>query len=256
MQHRVEGIVIRSIDYSEGSKIVTVLTDSQGKVGMIIRGAKKPRSRYGSLAQLLSHGEFVYFRQNGLGTLTHGDIVNSHQKLRENIELTAYAVYAAELTDKAIPDEEASNFLFRQLQSLLVALENDKDPEITVQLYEMKILELTGYAPDFSACFHCGNVVGPMALSAFNGGILCQKCTYRDPYALVLSDGALKILRIYRQHDLTRLGNVTVSEPTKALLKKAMRRLIDTQLQLQLKSRSFLDQLERFADIEIKKSIE
>ena len=52
---------------------------------------------------------------------------------------------------------------------------------VTIQLFEMKILQAAGYGPDFEACVSCGNEVGGMALSARNGGILCSRCAHKDP---------------------------------------------------------------------------
>ncbi|GIQ65347.1 hypothetical protein PACILC2_39150 [Paenibacillus cisolokensis] len=65
MLYRVEGIVIRSMDYGEGNKIVTIITDTHGKAGVLIRGAKKARSRHASLAQPFTYGEFVFFAEAG-----------------------------------------------------------------------------------------------------------------------------------------------------------------------------------------------
>ncbi|MBB3109010.1 DNA repair protein RecO (recombination protein O) [Paenibacillus phyllosphaerae] len=246
MQYRVEGLVIRSTDYGEGNKIVTLLTNTHGKVGIIIRGAKKAKSRHGSLAQLFTHGEFIYFRNTGLGTLTHGEIIESHHVLREGLELAAYASYAAELTDRALQEDEATAYIFEQLKGFFTALEEGKDPEVTTYIYELKMLQAAGYAPDFDTCMSCGNVVGSMVLSARGGGVLCSRCSYRDPQALALSDGALKLLRVFRQMDLRRLGQIQVKPETKKLLKQGMRQLMDQHIGLQLKSRAFLDQLDKY----------
>lgn len=40
MLEKCEGIVIRSIDYGESNKIVTLYTREWGKVGVMARGAK------------------------------------------------------------------------------------------------------------------------------------------------------------------------------------------------------------------------
>ncbi|QYR20130.1 DNA repair protein RecO [Paenibacillus sp. sptzw28] len=247
MQYRVEGIVIRSMDYGEGGKIVTLLTQTHGKAGIIIRGAKKAKSRHGSLSQLFTHGEYIYFRNSGLGTLTHGEIIESHHVLRERLELAAYASYAAELTDRTTHEDEAGGYMFEQLKACLSALAEGKDVQITVQLYEMKILEAAGYAPEVEACVSCGNVVGPMALSGRAGGVLCSRCRSKDPGALELGDGALKLLRLFRRMDLRRLGSIQVKDETKAQLKQGMRLLIDAQIGIPLKSRTFLDQMDKYS---------
>ncbi|WP_274651900.1 DNA repair protein RecO [Paenibacillus humicola] len=247
MQYRAEGIVIRSMDYGEGNKIVTIVTDSFGKTGLMVRGAKKARSRHGSLAQPFTLGEFHYFRNTGLGTLSHGEIIESHHVLREQLELAAYAAYAAELTDKALQDEEAGRYIFEQLKACFASLEEGKDPVIVTGIYEMKILQAAGYGPALGECASCGNAAGPMALSPRTGGLLCGRCRSRDPYALVLGDGALKLLRLFAGMDLGRLGNVQVKDETRLQLKQAMRLLMDAHLGIPLKSRSFLDQMDKFS---------
>ena len=246
MQYRVEGIVIRSIDYGEGNKIVTLITSTHGKVGVIVRGAKKLKSRHGSLAQLFTHGEFLYFRNSGLGTLTHGEITTSHHVLRERLELTAYSSYAAELVDRALQEEDAGAYIFEQLKACFHAFEEGKDAVITIQLFEMKILQAAGYGPEFRSCVSCGTEAGVMALSARSGGILCTRCTYKDQRVMELSEGALKLLRLYQGMDLRRLGNIQVKDETKQQLKAAMRLLMDMHIGLPLKSRSFLDQMDRY----------
>lgn len=245
MLYRVEGIVIRSMDYGESNKIVTLLTKSQGKVGVLIRGAKKVRSRHSSLAQLFTYGEFSYFRTKGLGTLNHGEIIQSHHDLREDLDLSAHAAYAVELTDRTLQEDEPGNYYFEQLNAYLEALSDKKDTAIVTQLYEMRVLDFAGYAPQLEYCVQCGQEAAVYKLSVQFGGALCPRCQHNDRFAVTLSEGAQKLLKLYRRMDLRRLGNIQVREETKQELKKAMRALLDAQLGLQLKSRAFLEQLDK-----------
>ncbi|ASS65995.1 MULTISPECIES: DNA repair protein RecO [unclassified Paenibacillus] len=247
MLYRVEGIVIRSTDYGEGNKIVTLLTDTVGKVGVMARGAKKVRSRHTSLVQPFTYGEFVFFRNAGLGTLNAGEIMESNHRLREDLDLSAYAAYAAELCDRAFQDEEAGAYLFHQLKACYDGLREGKDPAVVIHLFEMKILEAAGYGPQLFECIHCGSDQGPFRLSADGGGILCRRCHGRDPRAIPLEEGTLRLLRVLSALDMRRLGNIQVRPETSKQLKTALRVLMDTHLDLRLKSRSFLDSLERFA---------
>ncbi len=141
MLYRVEGIVIRSMDYGEGNKIITLCTESGGKTGVLVRGAKKPKSRHAALTQPFTYGEFVFFRNTGLGTLNAGEIIQSHHTLREDITKAAYASYACELLDRVLHDEETGTFWFKQLKACLEALESGKDPLIVMSIYEFKILQ-------------------------------------------------------------------------------------------------------------------
>jgi DNA repair protein RecO len=244
MLHRTEGIVIRSMDYGENNKIVTLLT-AGGKAGVLIRGAKKVRSRYSALAQPFTCGEYQYFRTKGLGTLSHGEIIESHHDLRMQLDLSAYASYIAELTDKCLQEDEPGGLLYPQLKACLKALEEGKDPQIVSHLYEMRVLEASGYAPQLGQCVHCGNAVGPFKLSASSGGVACSRCFGKEPGAQLLSESAWKLLKLFGGLDMRRLGAIAVKPETKAELKRSMRDLMDMQLGLRLKSRVFLDQLDK-----------
>ncbi|MNJ37553.1 DNA repair protein RecO [compost metagenome] len=61
-----------------------------------------------------------------------------------------------------------------------------------------------------------------------------------------VAPGTFKLLSLFERMDLRRLGNVEVRDSTKEELKKIMRAFIDMQLGLQLKSRNFLDQLDKY----------
>lgn len=248
MLYRVEGIVIRSMDYGEGNKIITLCTESGGKVGVLVRGAKKPKSRHAALVQPFTYGQYVYFRNTGLGTLNAGEIVESYHELREDLVKASYASYACELLDRVLQDEETGTFWFKQLKACLQALKEEKDPVVITSLYEMKILQASGYGPQFDECISC-NQERPdeqFFISPRLGGVLCRACKHFDPPAMLVSPKALKLLRLFAQLDLQRLGNISVSESTRDEIKKLMRAFMDHQLGLNLKSRSFLDQMEKY----------
>ncbi|MDP4096977.1 DNA repair protein RecO [Paenibacillus sp. P96] len=250
MLYKLEGIVIRSMDYGEGNKIITLCTEHGGKVGILVRGAKKPKSRHGALAQPFTYGQYVFFRNTGLGTLNAGELIESHHGLREDIFKAAYASYACELLDRVLQDEDTGAFWFRQLKACLEALESGKDPQVIVNIYELKVLQAAGYAPQLEECISCGR---PCAqdepqewISTALGGVLCRACKHFDPAAASVTPRTMKLLRLFARLDLTRLGNVDVSESTRDEIKGVMRRFMDAQLGMQLKSRNFLDQLDKY----------
>lgn len=245
MLYRSEGIVIRAMDYGESHKIITLFTNNTGKVGILVKGAKKVRSKHASLAQPFTYGEFVFTRHSGLGTLQHGEIIESNHSLREHLDLSAHAAYIAELTEKAIPEEEVGPIHFLLLKSCFAALQSGKDFEVITQLYQMKLLALTGYDPVVDSCIQCGYQEGKFRMSYYSGGILCERCARQDQSLTLLSDNALKLLRFYKQVDLSRIGQINISSATKTELSSVIHKLIDYQLGLKLKTRSFLDSLSK-----------
>lgn len=245
MLYRIEGIILRTVDYGEGNKIITVLTQA-GKVGLMARGAKKVKSRLSAVTQLLIYGEFVFFKQSGMGTLNHADIIEPYHRLREDIYLSAYASYLVEMVYKMLPEGEANIYLFEQLKSALKTMEEGKDPQIVVHIFEMAMLASAGYSPVMDVCVSCGSVDGDMMFSSLMGGILCPGCTHKDPQKIRISENTRKLLRLFTGMDIRRLGNVTVKEETRQQLKTCMRAYMDTHVGVQWKARKVLDQLDKY----------
>lgn len=245
MLYRVEGIVIRSMDYGEGNKIITLLTPDYGKQGVLVRGAKKLKSRYGALAKLFTHGEYAYFKTSSLGTLNSGEVIEPFRQISEGLELPAYAAYAAELTDKAIGDEESAAFLYHQFKACLTALADGKDPHIVLRVYEMKIIGAAGYSPVLDTCACCGRSEGPFKFSYSSGGAICPQCRHRDPAAAELADPIWKLMRLFQAMDMRRLGSITVRDAIKQQLKQVIHKWMDAHLGLQLKSQRVMEQIEQ-----------
>ena len=93
MFEKTEAIVIRTFDYKETHKIVTLMTKRFGKIAVIAQGAKKPKSRNGAISQMFIQGDFLLRVGKGLGTLQQGDVIHSFRKVREDLFKTAYASY-------------------------------------------------------------------------------------------------------------------------------------------------------------------
>lgn len=58
MLTKCEGIVLRTNDYGETNKIITLLTREHGKIGVLARGAKKPNSRLSAISQPFLYASF------------------------------------------------------------------------------------------------------------------------------------------------------------------------------------------------------
>lgn len=246
MLKKCEGIVIRTTDYGETNKIVTLYTREFGKVGVMARGAKKPNSRLAAVTQLFTYGQYLFQASTGLGGLQQGEMISSMRAIREDIFLTAHASYIVDLTDKVTEDREPNPFLFELLLQTLNYMNEGYDLEILTNIYEMKMLNAQGLYPILDRCVNCGSAEGDYNFSIKEGGILCHRCFEQDPYRIKTSPGTVRLLRLFYLLDLNRLGNISVKPETKAELKKVISAYYDEYSGLYLKTRRFLDQMDSF----------
>ncbi|WP_251555026.1 DNA repair protein RecO [Neobacillus muris] len=246
MLQKCEGIVIRTTDYGETNKIVTIYTREWGKIGVMARGAKKPNSRLSSISQLFTYGYFLVQRGTGLGSMQQGEIITSMRSITEDLFLTAYASYIVELTDKCTEEKKPNPFHFELLYQTLNYMNEGFDPDVLMNIYEMKMLNVLGLYPTLNQCSVCGNTDGHFSFSIREGGFICHRCIGKDPYHFKITPATVKLLRLFYYMDLSRLGNISVKDQTKAELKQVISAYYDEYSGLHLKTKKFLDSMDKF----------
>ncbi|MFC4767966.1 DNA repair protein RecO [Effusibacillus consociatus] len=245
---KTEGIVLRAIDYGETNKIVTVLTAKYGKIAVLAKGANKPQSRLVSVSQPFVHGHWLLFGGNsGMFSVSHADVINPFRPIREDIFLSTYAACMTELTDRVLEERIPYPGAFQFLLHMLHYLAEGKDPDVLLRIFETKMLYAAGIQPNLEQCSFCGKSIDSVIrFSIRQGGPLCQQCHDSDPYAVRLKPAALKLMRLFQIIDPARLGNISIGEDVKHQLDKILRQYLEEQGGIYLKSRQFLDQLNRY----------
>ncbi|OZM57734.1 DNA repair protein RecO [Lottiidibacillus patelloidae] len=246
MMLKAEGIVIRSIDYGESNKIITLFTKEFGKVGVMARGAKKPKSRLASTTQLFTCGYFLFQKSTKLGTLQQAEVLTPLRMIQSDIIKTAYAAYFVELLDKCTEERKSSTAIYEFLYYSLVYLNEGIDEQVLKYIFEMKMLILLGIQPHVNGCKSCGVLDEKYSFSIKEGGFLCKRCSRIDPRTLHISEQTAKLLRVFYYIDMKRLGNVSVKQETKDELEKVISNYYEEYSGLYLKSKKFLNHLHSF----------
>lgn len=242
---KVEGIVIRTTDYGETNKIVTIYTREAGKIAVMANGAKKPKSKFTGITQLFTYGHFLVTQSNGMGRLQQGgEIIHFFRGIREDIFKTAYASYLAELIDRVTEDKQPNPFMFELLYQSLQKIEDDFDPEIIMNIFEMKMLNPAGVYPYLDGCVLCGCKEGNFGYSIREGGFICGDCAEKDPYHYRLSAASVRLLRLFYYFDLTRLGSIQVKEETKRELNQVISAIYEDQTGYVFKTKKFINQID------------
>ncbi|MED1602463.1 DNA repair protein RecO [Alkalihalophilus marmarensis] len=249
MMQKVEAIVIRTNDYGESNKIVTLFTRESGKVGVMARGAKKPKSRLAAISQLFIHGLYLFQKSNGLGTLNQAEMIHSYKEVRNDLFLASYATYVVELIDKLTEEKQPNEPLFHLLQQTLLYLDEGIDPEVLLRIFEMKMMQVAGITPELDQCANCGSTEVPSGFSIKEAGFLCKKCIHKDEHAFKITPQTARLLRLFYYIDLSRLGQISLKDETKKELKLIISAYYDEYSGVTLRSKRFLDQLERMGDL-------
>ncbi|GAB2573138.1 DNA repair protein RecO [Gracilibacillus alcaliphilus] len=243
MFEKVEGFILKTQDYGETHKIVTLLAPTLGKIGAIARGAKKTKSRMAAITQPFIHGSYLIQPGSNLAAIQQGEVISSFRKIREDIFKTAYMSYIAELTDKLIDPKKYSAFIFQQLLQTAERINDGQDPEVLAMMYEWKMYREAGIAPIVTQCVSCGNPEELKAFSIDNGGLLCRRCLAVDPNSISVPDQVIKLMKLFLWVEMKRIGDISVKAENKRILHLIMDQYYETHGGYYIKSKRFLKQM-------------
>jgi DNA repair protein RecO len=121
-------IVFKKVDYSESSKIVTLFTHEHGKIAVIARGVKKPKSKLSGLLEVGNLLDVVYYYKasRSVQTITEATYLEKTMNLRLDFEKMGAMMSALELINQLLHENEVNHPLFSFTQKFLIWL-NDTD---------------------------------------------------------------------------------------------------------------------------------
>jgi len=244
VRYKLEGIVIHAMDYGETNKIVTLYTKELGKVGVMARGAKKPRSKLSAGSQFLTYGLYLFTKGKGLGTLQQADPINPLRYIKADIERMAHASYIVDVIHKLSDKDVRDATIYQWVYQLLHHMDKGLDPQVLTFIYEIKMLSVLGIDAEVDRCVKCGQNEEGIAFSVSQGGILGRCCYHLDSNALKISPASARLLRMFKYVQLDRIGKIALKEETKKELKMVIDAYYEAYSGLNLKTKKFIDQLQ------------
>ena len=192
-----KGLVLREVRYKEADRILTILTESDGKITAKARGALRKSSRTAAATQQLTWSELTLFGNRGKWTVNEGSVLEGFSGLRDEIERLALGSYFAECLEAfAVEDQPDPALLQLGLNSLYAISEKLGEPEKIKAAFELRLMCLTGFQPDVRACAVCGKTEPEdPVLSLEDGVICCRSCRKASWDGALLEDGALAAMR-------------------------------------------------------------
>ena len=241
MIKKIEGIVISEVDYKESSKIINILTHD-GIIGLIAKGTKKVKNKLSGVSSKLTYGYFHFnYKENGLSTLIEVDITNNFKNIRKDINLMSYSLYLLELAYRVYKHDNDAN-IYDMLIASLNKIDNGFDYKAITIIFELKMLDFLGIRPVIDECVNCGSKLDIVTISSYRGGYLCKNCCQGE---VINNIKTIKLLRMFYYVDIDKIDKLDISDNIKEELSRFIYDYYDRYSGLYLKSREFLENLEK-----------
>ena len=213
MYKTVHALVLREVKFKEADKMLTVLTQEEGKLSVRARGALRKSCRYGAAAQQLAYSEMTLFENRGRCLLEEGSVQEDFSGLREDISAFALGAYFAELLESVSDEDSPNPEVLRLGLNALYALSRGLFPrELIKAAFELRLMCLSGYEPDLHGCSRCGEVDITQYLFDIAGGVLlCGNCAAAEGFeGFPLPPDALAAMRHVVGAELKRVFSFTL----------------------------------------------
>ncbi len=199
---RTDAVVLRSMKYRETSRIVTFYTRQFGKLAGIVKGARRPKNKFGAALQPMSCVTVVLYKKEGrdLQTISECDLMRPFRSLMEDLEKMAVGMSIIESVSNIAHEEEGNAHLFDQLVASLTALDETKRNPMNIFLqFEIRLAGILGFRPVFDHCIGCSRPMAPaseeVSFDLDKGGPVCANCRRSlHGQAIRIAGGSLRIL--------------------------------------------------------------
>lgn len=179
MFNTTKALVLREVRYKEADRILTLLTESDGKITAKARGALRKSSRTAAATQQLTWSEMTLFGNRGKWTVNEAIVVEGFDGLRTDLEALALGAYFSECLEAlAVEDQPDPALLQLGLNALYALSHRLCPPEQIKAAFELRLMSLSGYEPDLTACAHCGKEPERPLLSLQDGRVSCAGCPH------------------------------------------------------------------------------
>ena len=271
-------LVLRRRDVADADRLLTVLTPGEGKIELLAKGVRKTVSRKSGHLEPFTHAHVMVAQARTWDLITEATTVESFRHLRENLDAIGQASYACELVD-AFSDSGDENrplwelalFVLRELDAAAAgrdpaealpasapgdaavgteggaaAAPSNEPPPNLLRWFDLHLLSLAGFQPQFFSCLGCNAPIEPGAnfFSLSEGGIFCPRCgPLRSDVEAVPVD-VLKVLRYLQSQPWSEVSRLSVRTPVARHVDTLLQRYLSHVLERRLRSTDFLRRLE------------
>ena len=177
-------LLLRRVEYGESDLVLTLLTDTQGRISALARGARKSVKRFGGAIEPMHTLRISYDDHSGaeLVMLREAKLERARPFLLTSLERMLAAGLALNWVRKAAPPRTPEPEVWQAIEALLDHLADAHDPISTRARLAgagLQLLAAFGWGIDFEQCVSCGKVPAAgqaAAVDAARGGLVCRNC--------------------------------------------------------------------------------
>ncbi|NQV15962.1 DNA repair protein RecO [bacterium] len=199
MIEKAEAIVLKTLNHGDTSKIITLYSKEVGRLKLIAKGVRSPKSKAAGLFQPTRHLQVIYYSKanSELQLFKSGELVNGFFGLEEDFDRLTLAQVIVELIDRSIEDKESHPLLFQLLADSLARLSTpDTSAAEVYWFFHLHLLRELGFRPHVGHCSVCNEPLSTGgSLGVTSSHLECVKCHQPRQDSIFVSQAVLSAIQ-------------------------------------------------------------
>lgn len=142
-----EGIVLARRSYGEADRILVVYSKAFGKISLMAKGVRYPKSRKRGAIEVFSYIKYAAARGKNLDLITEAEIIDSYNLIRKDLKRTSLAYFFMEAIGRTSHENEPNHEVFEMLLSYLNELKDGTQLKKLRLDFILKLLIIQGFWP-------------------------------------------------------------------------------------------------------------
>ncbi len=148
--------------------------------------------------QFLCFGDYLIYQGASSYNINSCEINEVFYNLRIDIEKLEYASHITKIIND-VTDENQNTYKILQLflNTLYVLSETDKNMDLVIAIFKIKLISLLGFTPIIDKCSNCKNKDNVLLnyFSFRDNGLKCEACSKQDKGAIQISEATKNAIK-------------------------------------------------------------
>lgn len=193
---KMSGIIISENNLGDYDKMLTMLTPGLGKISCVAKGARRQRSALLAGTQFLCFGEYMMYKGSNTYTINSCETIEVFYNLRTDLDKLNYAVEITKII-RDVTEENQNCYKILQLflNTLYTLSETDKNSDLIISVFKLKLLCFLGFTPRITECVNCKQNENLHFFSLKDNGFKCEVCSRQDKSCIQMSESTVNAIK-------------------------------------------------------------
>lgn len=184
---KTKGIILLENNMGDFDKMVTLLTPS-GKIGCAAKGSRRNNSSLMAGTQYLCFGDYMIYKGNNSYKINSCETIEVFYNIRTDLDKLKYAAHISRIVND-VTDENQNTYRILQLilNTLYVISETDKNLDLVLSIFRLRLLCIMGFKPQVNMCCSCKRTDNIKYFSIQDNSVKCENCGRVDKSAIGIS---------------------------------------------------------------------